>query len=78
MPKWRSKTRATLQLPFGLGVSVNWRMVGKVAFEANSDDVALSGSAAARGQLGSHVKAQHYFDLAATYSCGTWSTCARV
>ena len=43
-------------------------MVGKVAFEANSDDVALSGSAAARNQLGSHVKAQHYFDLSATYT----------
>ena len=68
MPKWRSKLRTTWQSPFGLGLSLNWRMVGKVAFEANSDDVALSGSAAARGQLGSHVKAQHYFDLAATYS----------
>jgi outer membrane receptor protein involved in Fe transport len=68
MPQWRHKMRATLQTPFGLGVSLNWRMVGKVAFEANSNDTALAGSNAARGQLGSQVSAQHYFDLAATYS----------
>ena len=66
MPKWRHKARATLQLPFGLGVSVNWRHVGKVAFETTSDDAALSGGGTT--QLNAHVKAQNYFDLAATYT----------
>ena len=68
MPKWRSKLRTTWASQFGLGLSLNWRMVGKVAFEANSDDTALAGSAAARGQLNTKVSAQHYFDLAATYT----------
>jgi outer membrane receptor protein involved in Fe transport len=68
MPKWRHKLRTTWQTPWGPGLSLNWRMVGTVDFEANSDDVALAGNQAAREQLGSHVKAQHYFDLAATYS----------
>ena len=66
-----------LQMPFGLGVSVNWRHVGKVAFEANSDDIALS-RWRHRTQLNSHVKAQDYFDLARPTRCSTWSTCARV
>jgi outer membrane receptor protein involved in Fe transport len=66
MPKWRHKARATLQMPFGLGVSVNWRHVGKVALEGNSDDVALHNAGA--DQFNSHVKAQDYFDLALTYS----------
>ena len=68
MPKWRSKFRTTWASPWGLGLSLNWRMVGKVAFEVHSDDEALAGSAVARGQLNSRVDAQHYFDLSATYT----------
>lgn len=66
MPKWRHKARATLQMPFGLGVSVNWRHVGKVDLETTSDAVVFQG-----GQVpvfGRSIKAQDYFDLAATYS----------
>jgi outer membrane receptor protein involved in Fe transport len=65
MPRWRHKLRATLQLPFGLGVSLNWRHVGPVKFEHLSDDQALTGDV---NQLNSRVRAQDYFDLALTYT----------
>jgi outer membrane receptor protein involved in Fe transport len=65
MPRWRHKLRATLQLPFGLGASLNWRHVGPVKFEHLSSDQVLAGDT---NQLNSRVKAQEYFDLALTYS----------
>jgi outer membrane receptor protein involved in Fe transport len=68
MPHWRHKLRTTLSNAFGvnsLGLSLNWRMVGKVKFEHESSDQALAGDP---NQLNERVKAQHYFDLAATYT----------
>ena len=65
MPRWRHKMRTTLQTPFGLGISAQWRRVGKVKLETLSNDVALGGDA---NDLNSRVKAQNYFDLSATYS----------
>ena len=65
MPKWRHKARATLAMQNGIGVSLQWRMVGKVQHEHNSNDDALAG---AIPQLGGKIKAQQYFDLAATYT----------
>ncbi len=67
MPKWRHKLRTTLQMPNGIGLSLQWRMVGKVDHEHNSSDEALTGTVP---QLSGHVKAQHYFDLASTYALG--------
>jgi len=66
MPHWRHKARATLTTPFDLGISLQWRMVGKVDHERTSDDVSLQ--AGAPPVLGRHIGAQHYFDLSATYS----------
>jgi iron complex outermembrane receptor protein len=63
-PTWRHKLRTTLQTPFGLGVSVNWRHVGPVNFEGNSNDVALH----APNPLIPHIKGQDYIDVAATYT----------
>jgi len=74
MPKWRHKARATLQMPFGLGVSVNWRLVGAVTYEGESSNPVLASDGPPvlpNGQhliLNSHVKAQNYFDLAFTYT----------
>jgi outer membrane receptor protein involved in Fe transport len=67
LPKWRHKLRTTLQMPNGIGWSLQWRMVGKVQHERNSNDEALTG---APPQLSDKVKAQHYFDWATTYSFG--------
>jgi outer membrane receptor protein involved in Fe transport len=67
MPRWRHKMRASLQLPVGIGVSAQWRYVGKVRNEHLSDDPALAGAAPV---LGAHIKAQSYFDLASTFTVG--------
>jgi len=65
MPHWRHKMRETLTTPFGLGVSLQWRMVGKVDHERTSDDVSIHGNPPVQGR---HIGAQHYFDLSATYA----------
>ena len=66
MPKWRHKMRTSLETPFGLGVSLNWRRVGKVDFEARSSDVALNSPDP--HPFIPDIKAQNYFDLALTYT----------
>jgi hypothetical protein len=65
MPQWRHKLRTTLETPFGLGLSLNWRRVGKVKYEALSEDEALAGDP---NPVSNRVKPHNYFDLAATYT----------
>jgi iron complex outermembrane receptor protein len=67
IPKWRQKTRLGFQLPNGIGLSGQWRYVGKVKHEQNSTDEVLAGTPPL---LNSHVKAQSYFDLAGTVNIG--------
>ncbi|HET8749850.1 MAG TPA: TonB-dependent receptor, partial [Sphingomicrobium sp.] len=67
LPEWRHKLRATLQTPMGIGVSLQWRYIGGVDHERNSSDEVLNGTPP---QLGNHVKAQSYFDLASTFTVG--------
>jgi outer membrane receptor protein involved in Fe transport len=67
MPKWRHKFRTTWESPWGLGLSGQWRRVGKVRHERNSDDETLN-SAGAPPQLGNKVHAEDYIDIAATYT----------
>jgi len=66
MPKWRHKARATLQTPFGLGLSVQSRYVGKVKAETLQDNGTVGGDF--NFDPGTRIKAQTYFDLAATYT----------
>lgn len=69
MPHWRHKMRETLATPFGLGISLQWRMVGKVTHERLSSDVTLaSAGAPPADDFFRHKPAQHYFDLSATYN----------
>ena len=68
MPKWRHKARATLNMPNGIGISLGWRMVGKVKAETLDDSNSLAGEF--NFDPGLHIKAQHYFDLATTFSFG--------
>ena len=64
MPKWKHKARVSWESPWNLGLSLQWRMVGKVKHERLSEDSTIAGSAPL---LSRHIKAQHYLDLAATY-----------
>jgi iron complex outermembrane receptor protein len=68
MPKWRHKLRTTLQMPSGIGVSLQWRMVGSVDAETLEESNSLHGDF--NFDPGLHIKAQHYFDLATTFAFG--------
>jgi iron complex outermembrane recepter protein len=68
MPKWRHKMRTTLNMKNGIGVSLQWRMVGKVTAETLQDNESLQGEIPL--DPGLHIKAHHYFDLATTFSFG--------
>jgi iron complex outermembrane recepter protein len=68
MPKWRHKMRTTLNMKNGIGVSLQWRMVGKVTAETLQDNETLQGAIPL--DPGLHIKAQHYFDLATTFTFG--------
>jgi outer membrane receptor protein involved in Fe transport len=76
LPHWRHKLRLTMQLPVGIGISGQWRYVGKVTHEGFSDDVVLNNPGVQPGPttttplLHGHVKAQNYFDLASTFTVG--------
>src|SRR5205823_13513904 len=39
LPHWRHKARLTLQLPIGIGISGQWRYVGKVTHQGYSSAV---------------------------------------
>ncbi|WP_229726747.1 TonB-dependent receptor domain-containing protein [Sphingomonas alpina] len=66
MPKWRHKARATLTLPDGIGLSLQWRYVGKVKAETLEANQSLHGDF--NFDPGLHVKAVNYFDLATTFN----------
>jgi len=66
MPKVRFKTRSTLQTPFGLGLSIQSRFVGKVKAETLQDNGTVGGDF--NFDPGLRIKSQTYFDLAATYT----------
>ena len=68
MPKWRHKLRTTLQMKNGIGLSAQWRYVGKVKAETLEDNESLGG--AFNFDPGLRIKAQSYFDLAATFNVG--------
>jgi outer membrane receptor protein involved in Fe transport len=68
MPKWRHKARLGLQMPNGIGLSLQWRYVGKVKAETLVNNETLHGDFNFDPTL--HVKAQSYFDLASTFTIG--------
>jgi outer membrane receptor protein involved in Fe transport len=76
LPKWRHKLRLGFQLPVGIGISGQWRYVGKVTHEGFSTDQVLHNPGVLPGPntptplLNGHVKAQSYFDLASTFTVG--------
>jgi iron complex outermembrane receptor protein len=68
MPKWRHKARLSWQLPQGIGLSVQWRHIGKVKAETLDDAETLHGDFPL--DPGLHIKAFDYFDLASTFTVG--------
>jgi outer membrane receptor protein involved in Fe transport len=67
-PKWRHKARMTLNTPQGIGVSLQWRYIGKVKADSLSDNPSLNGPYVF--DPGRKVSAQSYFDLATTFAFG--------
>lgn len=68
LPKYRHKLRASLQMPQGIGISLQWRLIGKVTAETLSTNQSLNG--AFNFDPGLHIKTHNYFDLATTYRLG--------
>ena len=68
MPKWRHKARIGLQMPNGIGLSLQWRHIGKVKAETLEDNETLG--TANHFDPGLHIKAFNYFDLASTFTIG--------
>ena len=66
-PKWRHKARLTYTSPSGIGISAQWRYVGKVDLDLASDNPSLSGAFAPHD---ARIGAQSYFDLAVTAKIG--------
>jgi len=66
LPKWRHKLRTTFQMTNGIGVSLQWRYVGKVKAETLSDSQSLHSDV--RFNPGERLKAYNYFDLATTFA----------
>lgn len=77
LPKYRSKTRLTLQMPSGIGISGQWRYFGKVKAETTQQ---ANQSVGAPGNVGNpasplfnpgkKISAFSYFDLASTFAIG--------
>jgi outer membrane receptor protein involved in Fe transport len=68
MPKWRHKARVGLQMPNGLGFSLQWRHIGKVDAETLEANETLHGDVPV--DPGLHIKAFNYFDFATTATIG--------
>ena len=62
--RWRHKARLSYTAPNGLGLSLQWRYFGKVKIDSLSSNSSLASSVVYEN--GAHIKAQNYFDLAAT------------
>ncbi len=58
----------SLNTPQGVGVSLQWRYIGKVKPDSTSSNLSLVGNPFA--SPGNPIKAQNYFDLATTFTFG--------
>jgi outer membrane receptor protein involved in Fe transport len=68
MPKWRHKARLGFQLPDGIGLSAQWRYIGKVDAETLENNETLHGDFPLNPGL--HIKPVSYIDLATTFTFG--------
>jgi iron complex outermembrane recepter protein len=63
--KWRHNARVSLEMPNGIGTSVQWRYFGKVKVDFSSTDSTLAGPFDAFSAV---LPAQSYLDLSAWYT----------
>lgn len=65
LPKWRHKLRTSLKMDNGVGISLQWRFIGKVKAETLDASQSLNG--AFNYDPGLRIKSFSYFDLTATF-----------
>jgi iron complex outermembrane recepter protein len=68
LPEWRHKARVTWNMPDGVGISLQWRHIGKVKAETLTDNSSLAGDF--NFDPGLRIGAKNYFDLATTFAIG--------
>ena len=66
LPKWRHKLRTTFQFADGIGLSFQWRFIGKVKAETLSSYPSLAGEF--NFDPGLRIKSHSYFDLTTTFN----------
>lgn len=66
LPKWRHKLRTSFQFADGIGLSFQWRYIGKVKAETLDDSQSLHGDF--NFDPGLRIKAHSYFDLTTTFN----------
>ncbi|HEY5338661.1 MAG TPA: TonB-dependent receptor, partial [Rhizomicrobium sp.] len=70
IPKWRHKLRVTWSTPWDVDLSASWRYMSSVKFDANTNDVTLSGPCGGPcGDLSdATISSYSYIDLAADWT----------
>jgi len=66
-PKWRSKFRVTWNTPWPVTISVDWRYLSSVKFDANQSNPFLADPFGRVDTVDGKIPAYNYFDLS-----GTW------
>jgi outer membrane receptor protein involved in Fe transport len=69
LPKFKGKARLSYTAPDGIGLSLQWRYVGKVDVDSSSSNPSLS-SPSTIVAFDDHIKAQSYFDISANATIG--------
>jgi len=67
IPKWRHKFRTTWGTPWGVQVSLDWRHLSSVKFDANENNVYLADPLGRTDIPDAKIKSYDYFDVS-----GTW------
>jgi iron complex outermembrane receptor protein len=68
LPKWRHKLRSTFQFADGVGVSFQWRFIGKVKAETTSASQSLNADPDSIFDPGARIKSYSFFDLTTTFN----------
>ncbi len=69
LPRWRHKARVSLNMDSGIGISAQWRYVGKVTAETVSSFAALNpGGLTDQAGPGARISAVNYIDATLTFN----------